>query len=334
MRVFRGLRGSFHLLIAGLVTVLLIGCGGGSDSSSAPKLLRPINVTLGGWRGPENLGILTADVNGYFTEVGLNVEILHPGIPAFTPTYVREGIDDFGVSHLPEVVLVREEGSPLTAVGSLISQPTAAMIWLGKSHIKDIADLKGKTVAFPGLPFQKKFLENVLTREGLAPGDVTIKNAGYNLVPALVSGRADAIFGGSWNLEGAGLEARGLKPVITRVQDLGVPSYDEFVVIARSDRVRKDPKLISDFMSAVARGTAAAVEDPEAAVSAVEGFVESNPETSRKETKAEVEATLPLLSKSGKVSPNQARRLIDWMYEQKMIQRKPSPTALIAVPEK
>ncbi len=275
-----------------------------------------------------------ADVDGYFTEVGVNVEILHPGIPAITPTYVREGIDDLGVSHLPELVLVREEGAPLTAVGSLISQPTAAMIWLGKSHIKNIADLKGKTIAFPGLPFQKKFLENFLAREGLAPGDVTIKNAGYNLVPALVSGRADAIFGGSWNLEGVQLEARGLNPVITRVEDLGVPSYDEFTVITRSDRVRKDPKLISDFMSAVARGTAAAVEDPEGAVSAVEGFTESNPETNHKETKAEVEATLPLLSKSGEVSPDQAKRLVDWMYEQGMIKRKPTPTTLIAVPEK
>jgi putative hydroxymethylpyrimidine transport system substrate-binding protein len=326
------MRGS-RVLIAGLVTVLLIGCGGGSDSSSAPKLLRPVSVTLDGWRGPENLGILMADVNGYFAEVGLNVEVLHPGIPSITPTYVRNGTDDLGVSHLPEIVLAREEGAPLTAVGSLISQPTAAMIWLKKSHINDIADLKGKTIGTPGLPFQKKFLENLLAREGLAPGDVTIKNPGYNLVPALVSGRVDAIFGGSWNLEGAQLEARGLKPVITRIQDLGFPSYDEFVVIARSDRVRKDPKLISDFMSAVARGTAAAIEDPEGAVSAVEGFNESNPETNHKETKAEVEATLPLLSKSGDVSSEQAKRLVDWMHEQGMIKRKPSPTTLIAVPE-
>jgi len=320
--------------MVGLVAVLLAGCGGGAASGSeTPKLLRSVTVTLDGFRGPENAGILMADVRGYFADAGLDVEIFHPGAPYITPTYVRKGTDDFGVSHLPEVVLAGEEGGPLTVVGSLISQPTAAMIWLKKSHVNRIADLKGKTIAIPGLPFQKKFLQYVLAREGLKPGDVTIKNAGYNLVPALVGGRADAIFGGSWNLEGAELESRGLDPVITRVQDLGIPSYDEFVVIARADRVRKDPKLVRDFMSAVARGTAAAVKDPEGVVDAIMGFSESNPETSRKEAKAEVEATLPLLSASGQVSPDQAKQLVDWMYAQEMIQQKPSPATLIATPE-
>src|SRR6478752_4595307 len=113
---------------------------------------------------------------------------------------------------------------PIVIIGSLISQPTAALIWAKESHINEIADLKGKTIAIPGLSFQRKFLEAALAQEGLAPGDVTIKAVGYKLVPALVSGQADAIFGGSGNPEGIELASRGVQPVVTSVQGLGVPA--------------------------------------------------------------------------------------------------------------
>ena len=32
------------------------------------------------------------------------------------------------------------------------------MIWLRGSGIESVADLKGKTIAYPGIPFQKDFL--------------------------------------------------------------------------------------------------------------------------------------------------------------------------------
>ncbi|MGN6815968.1 MAG: ABC transporter substrate-binding protein [Solirubrobacterales bacterium] len=279
-------------------------------------------MTLDGWEGPGTAGILMAEGRGYFADVGLRVDSLVPATPERSVEYVVNGTDDIGVAQEPQVVLAKDKGAPIVILGSLIPEPTAAMVWAKKSGIRDIADLKGKTIAIPGVPFQREFLEGILAKEGLRPGDVTIKVVGYKLVPALISGRADAIFGGSWNLEGVELESRGLEPVITRVQDLGVPAYDELVVIARTDRISEEPELGRDFMSAVARGTAAAVEDPEEVLSRLAGAVEANPATSEKALRAQVEATIPLLSESGEVSPQQARDLVDWMYEQGMIQRK------------
>ena len=45
-------------------------------------------------------------------------------------------VDDFGVTQQPQVALARKTGHPIVAVGSLISQPTAAMIWLKGSKIR------------------------------------------------------------------------------------------------------------------------------------------------------------------------------------------------------
>ena len=313
----------------GLIAVLLAGCGGGSETETTaearpqpPGKLKHLYLTLDGWEGPQSAGIVMAKERGYFAEAGLEVGVLSPASPDRPVEYVVDGTDDLGVSREPQVVMAKEKGAPIVIVGSVIPQPTTAMIWTKESKISDLADLKGKTIAVPGLPFQSKLLGNLLAKAGLTLGDVTIKDVGYELVPALISGRADAIFGGSWNLEGIELESRGVDPVVTRVQDLGVPAYDELVVIARTSEVSEEPQVIRDFMSALARGTAAAVEDPEEVVSILEGAVESNSATSPKALRAQVQATNPLFSEDAYVDPVQARDLVDWMYEEGMIQHK------------
>jgi putative hydroxymethylpyrimidine transport system substrate-binding protein len=194
-----------------------------------------------------------------------------------------------------------------------------SMIWLKESKIAGLAGLRGKTIAFQGLPFEEAFLKAVLRRAGLTPADVKIKQtiarAQFKLVPELASGRADAIFGGSGNVEGVELEARGLEPVVTPARQLGVPDYDELVVIARRDRVAKEPELFRRFMAAVRQGTATSIEDPETATEAVvaglegEGYDEVNPST----VEAGVEASLPLLSRTGRIDQAQEDRLLDWM---------------------
>jgi putative hydroxymethylpyrimidine transport system substrate-binding protein len=285
-----------------------------------------LDVGLDEWENPDIAGILMATERGYFASSGLKVEPLVAVSPAAVIPYVVEGPDDIGVSHEPEVVLAKENGAPIVILGSLISRPTAAMIWLQKSKIGGIADLKGKTVAIPGLPFQERFLKKVLAQGGLTLGDVKIKSVRDELVPELVSGNVDAILG-HWNLQGAELEARGLKPVITRLQDLGIPTYDELVLVARTDCVSEKPRMFRRFMSALARGTAAAAKDPNGVGPAVRAGDESYSAGGKKEMRLKVKATLPLLS-SARFSPARARRLIDWMHAEGMIQRKVPVAAL------
>jgi putative hydroxymethylpyrimidine transport system substrate-binding protein len=330
------------LLPALLAAVVLAGCGGQGPSESStgiertriqrprPHISNLMDVTADGWKGAGTIGLITAEMRGYFLDVGLNIGVLTPASPNSSIRYVVEGTDDLGVTQEPQLVMAKAKGAPIVAIGSLVSKPTAAMIWLKKSQIGEIGDLRGKTIAYPGLPFQKGFLQSILARAGLTLGDVRIKAVGYDLVSALVDGRADAIFGGSWNQEGVELEMRGLEPVVTRVKDLGIPAYDELVVVIRSDRVPEDPSLIKKFMSVVNRGTATALGNPRVAEEAIEESAEVNPALSPRVAKAEIRATLPLLSKGGHMDPDQAGRLIDWMYEQGLIKKRPPVSELFA----
>jgi putative hydroxymethylpyrimidine transport system substrate-binding protein len=325
----------FWALGAALASALLLGCGGGDGEEAAetkpeaPAEVREMNVAIDGWDSPETAGIVMAEEERYFADQALEVVTLSPTTPALSIPDVVNRADVLAVAHGPEAVMARDRGAPIVIVGALVSQPTAAMIWPKKSDIRSLADLKGKTVAIPGLSFQEEFLQAALKQDGLTLSDVEIKKVGNDLVPALVSGRADAIFGGSPNVEAIELESRGLEPVVTPVEDFGVPEYDELVLVARTDSVAKDPDLIRDFMSALARGTAAAKKKHEGAAAALEDSVESNPEWQYRETLAGVEATLPLTSESGYTDPAKAAGLVEWMLDEGMIQRELKTSELL-----
>ncbi|HEU5062262.1 MAG TPA: ABC transporter substrate-binding protein [Solirubrobacterales bacterium] len=311
-------------------TALLVGCGGGDGSTGAEEgmitldtkknpLAPPqprwyLRLTLDNHPSAENVGILMASERGYFSDLRISVLVSTPATTGRPVRYVMDGRADIGVTHQPQVAMAQERGKPVVAFGSLVSQPTMAMIWPRKSGIEDVSDLQGKTVAILEAPVHESFLEIVLARAGLTLADVKLRRVERDLAPELAGGRADAIFGGSRNVEGAELEAGGMKVTSTPVTELGIPPFDELVLFAQRDFASEEPELMRRFRVAVARGAAAAIEDPRAAVEVI--LETPGGEPARKATEAAVEATLPLLSKTGRVSPARTRRLVEWMQEQ------------------
>src|SRR4051794_14407827 len=132
------MRGATSILAALLVVAIALGCGGSSGgtgngtvtgSQSRPKgPLREVVVTLDSYAGPENVGILMARWEKYFEQVGLEVKIYSPSEPVRPVRYTAEEVVDIGISREPEVVLAQGRGTPVVAIGSLISEPTAAMV--------------------------------------------------------------------------------------------------------------------------------------------------------------------------------------------------------------
>ena len=118
-------------------------------------------------------------------------------------------------------------------------------------------------------------------------------NVGLNLLPTLIAGRVDAILGGFRNIEGVDLQQRGLDPRIVPVDQLGVPTYDELVLVARRSTVEDHPEAIRSFISALAMGTSYAIEHPQEAANAV---LAAGKGLDPMQTRAEVDATLPLLA--------------------------------------
>lgn len=334
------------MLGLGLVAALLVGCGAGSGSETdgtdaggdlttvaaeQPKGPedRSVWVAMDGWDGAETIGLVMAENRGYFEKLDLEVTALSPISPYLSILDVIKGTDDVAVAHGPQAVIAKAKGAPIVIVGSMVPHPTAALIWTKESGIGGIADLKGKTIAIPGLAFQRDFLGVALAQGGLTLDDVEVKSVGNELVPSLVEGKADAIFGGSANLEGVDLESHGLEPVVTSVSSLGIPDYEELVLVTRKDRMEKDPQPVLDLASAITQGAVKAAGEPRRAALVLDDDGESNPVLSPRTFRVATKRSVPLLSSDGKVDLERTEALIDWMHKEGMIEEKPDVESLV-----
>ena len=77
---------------------------------------------------------------------------------------------------------------------------------------------------------------------------------GANLVPAMVSGRVDATLGAYWNYEAIQLRQAGKRPNVIHVEDAGVPTYDELVVVVRENEIANQTGELRRFVQALGRG--------------------------------------------------------------------------------
>ena len=318
-------------LVVLLASLALAACGEKPEDVKGQS--QPFDLALDFYPNPDHVGIYMAKRLGYFRDAGLDVSINAPSDPSAPIKQVAAGQVDLAISYEPEVVLAREQGLDVVAVGALVDRPLTSMIWLKDSGIKSVTGLRGKTIATAGIPYQEAYLKTILARANMSPSDVESVNVGLGLLPAILGGRADAILGGFSNIEGVDLRVRGKKPVVTPVDRLGVPAYDELVLVAKGSRLKDDPEPVRLFIAALARGTAAAERNPAAARKAVLSYERGlDPKTAT----AEVAATLPLLEPSqkgrpfGYMSPVAWKTFIGWMRDNGLIGSLPPPGQVLS----
>ncbi|MEK6250633.1 MAG: ABC transporter substrate-binding protein [Actinomycetota bacterium] len=308
----------------------LAACGEKSENVNGQP--QPFSLTLDFYPNPDHVGIYEAQKLGYFRDAGLDVSINSPTDPSAPIKEVAAGRADLAISYEPELLLAREQGLDVKAVGALVDRPLTSLIWLRKAGIKRLGDLRGKTIATAGIPYQDAFLETILARANLKPSDVKAVNVGLNLLPAILGGRAQAMLGGFSNVEGIDLKLRHKDPTVTPVDQLGIPTYDELVFVAQGSRLKDDSEPIRLFLAAMARGTAAAEKDPKGATQAL---LEQNHSLNPKLTAAEVKATLPVLSQASPKRPygymDQAewQQFIGWMRDHGLISSLPTTTQVL-----
>ncbi|MBA2545801.1 MAG: ABC transporter substrate-binding protein [Solirubrobacterales bacterium] len=313
---------AFAVAAVALVTVAvaMTSCGEKSeDSVSADS--KPLDLALDFFVNPDHAGIYTGIDQGFFERAGLEVTPRVPSDPSAPIKEVAAGRADLAISYEPEVLLAREQGLDVIAVAALVDEPLTSLITLPDSGVTKPSDLQGKTVATAGIPYQSDYLATILSEAGVDSGSVEEVSVGFNLLPAILGGQADAILGGFRNVEGVDLALRGENPVVQPVNQLGVPTYDELVLVARESDLEERTEELSLFIAALRKGTAAAVADPAAAARVILANGEGlDPDL----TRAEIEATLPLLAEDpkerfGEMSADEWQLFASWMAENGLI---------------
>jgi putative hydroxymethylpyrimidine transport system substrate-binding protein len=304
-------------------------CGEKSEpdpGAAAAGATQPLRLLLDYFPNADHAGIYAADAGGAYEKAGLDVDITPPPDPSAPLKLLLAGKTDLAISYEPELLLARDKGAQLVAVGALVQKPLTSLMAVGKAGVRTPQDLRGKRVGTSGIPYQSAYLKTILETAGVDPGSVRETNVGFNLVPAMLSGKVDATLGAFWNYEGTDLQRRGRDPVIQRMERLGVPTYNELVFVARRrDLDEEFGAKVRRFMQATARGHAALKADPAAAL---RGLLEADPGLDRGLQEAVVKATLPVFFPADAERPfgyqdtAEWQRYADWMLEEGLIRRR------------
>ncbi len=283
-----------------IAAVLLLSACGEKKDALTPKHSQSLTLMLDYFPNADHVGVYQALAEGDFARAGLDVHVQAPSDPALPLKLLEAGKVDIAISYEPELMLARNQGLPLVSVGAIVQKPLTSIISIGSKHITSPSQLRGKRVGDGGIPYEHAYLTTILAQAGVPLSSVRETNVGFNLVPAMVSGRVDATMGGYWNYEAIQLAELKKHPDVIRVNQVGVPTYDELILVVRASTLTNHIAEIRNFVQALARGYESVRRNPQAGVSSL---VSANPGLDRKFQLASVLATLPVFFPSDPSMP-------------------------------
>ena len=235
------------------LTLALAGCGEKEDALE-PTGSKRVELMLDYFPNADHAGIYAAQAAGYFEQAGLDVEIRQPPDPAAPIKQVAAGRVDLAISYEPEVLRARDLGVNVVSIGAIVQKPLTSIISLPEAKIRASGRPEGQDGGHRGDRLPVGLPANDPGRCGCPANSVKERNVGFAFSPALITGKIDAALGAFWNYEGTELRLRGKKPRIIRVEDAGVPTYNELVLVANEDALERDAYKIRAFIGAVVPG--------------------------------------------------------------------------------
>lgn len=263
----------FRKILCTILTVtffsgMLTACGSNSatDNSSAENLEK-VTFVLDWTPNTNHTGLYVAQEKGYFEEAGLDVEIVQPPEDGAV-VLVASGKAQFGVSFQDSLAAALPEDTalPVTAVASVIQHNTSGIISRAGEGMSTPKGMENHSYATWNGAIELATLEEVVKADG---GDFSK----VNLIPSTVTDEVSALKTNSvdsiwifYGWAGVKTELEGLDTDYFAFADID-PVFDYYtpVLISGNKFLEENPDTAKAFLSAVSKGYAFAIANPEEA---------------------------------------------------------------------
>ena len=286
-------------------------------SCSSENEINKVSLALDWYPNSNHAGIFYAKDKGYFLDGDLDVDVYTPSDPSSILQTVASGRDQFGISYQPDLLLARSEGVPVVAISSIVRTPLNSIMTLKKSGISDPSKLKGKTIGYPGIPLNIGILQSILEGQGLTIDDVNLVDVGFDLVPALLSSRVDAVIGAFWSHESILIELEGEGVNILKFQDWGIPEYHELVLVTSEKYLDENKEIVESFVKSFRKGFEGSIESN---YESMESLISAYPEVNVELETEGIKLLTPLWIESmNSNNMDSWHKFGDWMKEKGLI---------------
>jgi putative hydroxymethylpyrimidine transport system substrate-binding protein len=309
------------LLAASLIcTALCAGCG---EVHARTKLgpARPLTVAIDAAPSALFAPLYEAQAHGDFALGALAVTIERPA--GSDPLQALEsGTAQVAIVSEPALLSARDAGAPLVAIGALIRQPLDGIVSLAGQPISNARLLAGRTIAISPTPLASAQLATALASAHLKSSRVRRLTVADDPVSALRTRQAVAALGGLWPLDAVTLKLAHQRPQVLEIQQAGVPTYSQLVIVVRLGEAGADGPLLRAFLESLTRGERTLQSNPAEAIATL---VKVNPRLSAQFERAVLGLTLPITAPSdpskpfGYQDPYAWRAFGAWMHQRGLL---------------
>jgi putative hydroxymethylpyrimidine transport system substrate-binding protein len=267
---------------------------------------------------PDHVPLYAAQQAGYFTQEGLRVTLQVPANTDDPLKLAAAGRVDVAVNYEPNVILARAQGLPVRSIGVLIGQPLTTIMLLKSSGIRSPKDLEGRRVGFAVTGFSDAMVDQVMRSAGGSAAGIRMVNVGFDLVPALLAHKVDAVVGAYRNYERVQIELQGQAVAMFEPEKYGVPTFYELVLITSDKGLAQHREALRRFVRAVGRGIALTLNNPDQAFAA---YVRANPKMKLDDelNRKSFRVTLPAYARSEIQSRDRWQAFDQWLAAHKVI---------------
>ncbi|MFT5661389.1 MAG: polar amino acid transport system substrate-binding protein [Sulfurimonas sp.] len=198
----------------------------------------------------EFAGFYIAKENGFYKDVGLDVEILewNPNINNITDTLNDTSTYTMNYS---SILIDISNGKDIVLLSAIFQSSPLVLLTTEESNIQSIKDFKGKRIMSSGDLTNNASFISMMHSKGVVVEDIIMQKPSFN-VQDLIDKKTDLIASFISN-EPFVLKELGAKPVIFNPKNYGFDFYDN-ILATSNENIKKNPLQVKQFTQASLKG--------------------------------------------------------------------------------
>jgi len=217
---------------------------------------------------PDHVPLVVGLEKGWFTDVGLELELVEPSEHVDAIAELQSGSLDVAVTEPVHLVEDRGKGHAIVGWARFLHTNGGVMYFAGRG-IERPQDMLGKRLQYPGAPspLGRAIAKTMIEADGgnFTDDAITPIDYGFFHTNALIEDKADLATLVFYNFEVIEARHRGYNAQFFALKDWGIPDFCQLILIATPELLQRRQQDLQAFLKVLRRGVDFVHQYPEEA---------------------------------------------------------------------